>query len=263
MVKGIVFFDYDGTLTEENRQIYTPTSKTVEAIKEIRQNGYYACLATGRSKCYVPESDIEFDGYITTNGSYVNFNNVEIWNDTFLPEQVERFSAYLQEKGINYVIENQQACYGYNMHEATLANMVSTFRLPKENFHPIPKENIPCVNKIVLTYDSVDKLKMVQKEFENEFDIIPHRTCLSCDVSRKGISKAVGIVKLLEYLKIPRENTYAFGDGPNDMDMLKTVGTGIAMKDHAAVLDSVATYVTDSVENDGIYQGLKHFNLID
>ena len=30
--KGIVFFDYDGTLTDEHEKIFTPTEKTKKSI---------------------------------------------------------------------------------------------------------------------------------------------------------------------------------------------------------------------------------------
>ena len=48
---GAVFFDYDGTLADESAHISTPTPKTMEALKELRDNNYMIGLATGRPKC--------------------------------------------------------------------------------------------------------------------------------------------------------------------------------------------------------------------
>ena len=59
------------------------------------------------------------------------------------------------------------------------------------------------------------------------------------------------------------ENTYAFGDDNNDEEMLKTVGHGVAMTPHAKVLESVAEFITKSVEEEGVSYGLKHYGLID
>ena len=42
-------------------------------------------------------------------------------------------------------------------------------------------------------------------------------------------SKATGIRKTIDYLGFSIQDTYAFGDGLNDMEMLKEVGTGVAM----------------------------------
>ncbi len=263
MIKGAVFFDYDGTLTEEERKIYRPTAKTVAAAKELQQKGYLVGLATGRSLCYVPDVNIDFDCYITTNGAYASCRGTEIWNDTFTVAQVKRFISFLCEHGINYILENQEACYCRDREEKTLVDMIDTFQLPEECFLPIDDVEQLQINKIVLTYDSLEKLSLIQKEFGEEYEITPHRTCYSCDVARKGITKAVGISKVLEYLNLPRQDTYAFGDGDNDVQMFRLVGTAIAMKDHAASLDSVAAYVTGNVEDEGIYQGLKHFGLVE
>lgn len=262
MFQGAVFFDYDGTLTEEDRQIYRPTSKTVAATKELQENGYLVGLATGRSLCYVPETGIDFDCYVTTNGAYASCRGTEIWNDSFTLPQIESFIDFLRQNGVNYILENQDACYCRDREEKTLVDMIETFRLPPECFRPITDMAGLQINKLVLTYDSIEKLKLIQSRFQAEYEITPHRTCYSCDVARKGITKAVGISKVLEKLEIPRENTYAFGDGENDIDMFRLVGTAIAMKDHAEVLDSVAAHVTGNVEDEGIYYGLKHFGLI-
>lgn len=73
--------------------------------------------------------------------------------------------------------------------------------------------------------------KDVQEEYERAFPNLSfvrwHR--VSCDVLPKGMSKAVGIEILLEYLGETRQNAVAFGDGLNDVEMLKFVGTGVAM----------------------------------
>ena len=70
------------------------------------------------------------------------------------------------------------------------------------------------------------------------------------------------IAKLAEELNVDMENTYAFGDGTNDYDMMKTVAHGVALKDHAEILDEVVELVTDSVENNGVAEGLKTLKLI-
>ena len=68
--RGIVFFDYDGTLADKKEGIYLPTKTTIEAIKRLRENKYLTVLATGRALCYVPDMGIDFGGYVTSNGAY-------------------------------------------------------------------------------------------------------------------------------------------------------------------------------------------------
>lgn len=54
----------------------------------------------------------------------------------------------------------------------------------------------------------------------------------------------------------------AFGDGENDLDMLKYVGIGVAMQNAPDSLKEVSDYVTSTSEMDGISHALEHFGLI-
>ena len=81
-------------------------------------------------------------------------------------------------------------------------------------------------------------------------------------MGKHGINKAEGVKAIIDRFGIPIENTYAFGDGENDVEMLGAVGTGIAMEIHSPALDGVAKFVTDSVKNEGIYNALKKLELI-
>ena len=54
----------------------------------------------------------------------------------------------------------------------------------------------------------------------------------------------------------------AFGDGENDMEMLKFVQTGIAMGNGDKEVKEIADYVTDDIDDGGIYSALKHFGII-
>ena len=74
--------------------------------------------------------------------------------------------------------------------------------------------------------------------------------------------KAVGIEKLVERINRNIDDTIAFGDGRNDIEMLETVKIGVAMGNAVDEAKAVANYETDRIENDGIVKALKHFELI-
>ena len=67
---------------------------------------------------------------------------------------------------------------------------------------------------------------------------------------------------LIEYLGIPHSNTYAFGDGPNDLEMLQYVQYGTAMGNSEESVLKTAKYKTEGIWEDGIYLGLKRYGLI-
>ena len=71
-----------------------------------------------------------------------------------------------------------------------------------------------------------------------------------------------GIQEYLDRLGISVRETMAFGDGHNDIEMLRFAGIGVAMGNASDEVKGAADYVTDSVDEDGIALALQHFGLI-
>ena len=78
----------------------------------------------------------------------------------------------------------------------------------------------------------------------------------------KNTSKATGIKWLCDYLGADISDTYAFGDSINDLDMLKSVGHGIAMGNGTEIAKSAAEYITTDIHDNGILNGCKYYGLI-
>jgi Cof subfamily protein (haloacid dehalogenase superfamily) len=85
---------------------------------------------------------------------------------------------------------------------------------------------------------------------------------LFADIIARGNSKSHGIDQMLAYYGIDLKDTMAFGDGGNDIPMLKHVGMGIAMGNAAPHIQAAADYITTSVDEEGIMQALKHFHIL-
>ena len=68
----------------------------------------------------------------------------------------------------------------------------------------------------------------------------------------KGIDKAQSLNRLLERLNLSPDDMIAFGDGYNDLSMLKLAGIGVAMANAAPEVRAEADYVTLSNEEDGV-----------
>ncbi len=77
----------------------------------------------------------------------------------------------------------------------------------------------------------------------------------------KQAGKSQAIRWCLDYFNIQREDTYAFGDGYNDHDMLLAVGHGIAMGNATEQLKSIAEFVTKSVDEDGIAYAIENYHI--
>ena len=72
-------------------------------------------------------------------------------------------------------------------------------------------------------------------------------------------TKASGILKILDHYGIEVKDSYAFGDGKNDIEMLNTVGRGIAMGNASEEIKQHADKVTLSVSEDGVAKGIEKF----
>ena len=82
------------------------------------------------------------------------------------------------------------------------------------------------------------------------------------DLIPNGVGKDTGIREVCERFGISREETMGFGDGQNDLVMLKYVGTAVAMDNAADNVKAAADYVTLTTEEGGITKALQHFGLL-
>ena len=66
----------------------------------------------------------------------------------------------------------------------------------------------------------------------------------------------------MKYFGLKQDETMAFGDADNDLDMIAYVKTGIVMGNGSDNMKKIADYITDSVDNNGIYNAVRHYGLI-
>ena len=67
---------------------------------------------------------------------------------------------------------------------------------------------------------------------------------------------------MADYLGLNIDETMAFGDGGNDISIIKKAGIGVAMGNAGDNLKEVADYITTSVDEDGVKNALAHFGVI-
>lgn len=264
MYKGAIFFDYDGTLTDETCHIYSPTDKTNLALEKLRAAGYATFLTTGRMKAMTTLVSGKFTGLVTSNGAYAEVEGKTISNVSIPVDVISKAVEYMNRENIYYALENQICGYSNGIKNEKFLNMLDHFKLARSLFKPhTPGMDTGSVNQLIVSYDSEAVIEKMIEEFKDTLSIKKHRYFLSADINDINTSKADGVKAVLDHLHIPKENSYAFGDGDNDFTMLSAVGHGIAMGDHAKSLESVCEYVTKTVKQDGIFYALsEHYKLI-
>lgn len=266
MIKGLVLYDYDGTLVDERDAIYVPTNQTKRTIAKLQDEGYLCVLATGRALSYIPNGakDLHLDGYVTCNGAYVTVHGKEIHKEVFDEAELRDLITYMEEHHINYILEGNEFCYVKDMSDASYLHFVDNFKLPTNNF--VLFQNLEQVKgeicKITLVFQDRKALNEAQDQLRPLYQLSLHRNCDTFDIGKKTIHKGVGAEVIMKRFHLPYEVTYAFGDGDNDVELLASVKHGIAMRKHDPKLDAVAYMVTGSVKEEGIYEALKKLEVI-
>ena len=88
-------------------------------------------------------------------------------------------------------------------------------------------------------------------------------TALFGDIGVKDITKANAIQHLLAYLGADVKDTIAFGDAKVDIPMLEYCAYGVAMGSGGEEIKAMADLVTDSVDEDGLYNAFVKLGLIE
>lgn len=260
----LFFFDIDGTLIECSKGIYSIPQKVREAMDSLKRQGHAVFLATGRCKCFIVDGvmDYPFSGYVTCNGAYVEYENKEIYKSIVSKEAIIKTHEFCLERNLAYYFEGNDYIYVLNKdnpkHIEFKNNWGMKDKVIIDSFDVNEIETY--IGMIVLNSDQdIEPMKNVLSPY---FHIQQHQSGLSFDLTLKGESKAKGIEKLINGLGKTMKDTIAFGDGRNDIEMLRCVNLGIAMGNAAIETKNVADFITDNVENDGIVKALKHFSFL-
>ena len=255
-----IFFDIDGTLVSfKSHQVPLGVK---EALAQLQANGIKIFIATGRMQSMLTViDDIPFDGYVTYNGAYcVDGQKKRIYSNPIPQDDLTAFVDYLQVHSfpVSFMKEEEMTINYVNDKVRSLAQHVGV---------EVPRIEDPRI----AIQDPVYQLCIyVDEEKEREILRTVFTHCASnrwspvfADVNVAINNKQTGIDRVLEHYGIDLQETMAFGDGGNDILMLKHVAVGVAMGNASDEVKASADYVTDTVDDQGIVNALTHFGLID
>ena len=263
-----IALDLDGTLTNHEKVV---TPKTREALLKAAANGAVIILASGRPTYGIePVAEcLELNqrgGYILSynGGNIVNAKTGEKLFSQFLPDEViPELYAYAKEYG--------HALLGYAGNEIITEMPDDQYvkeesRINKMNIRKVDNlfESLePHPTKLLMTGDPTLMLKAEEELVEklgDRMDIF-RSAPFFLELVPKGIDKAKSLTRLLTKINLTPADLIAFGDGYNDLSMLKLAGMGVAMENAAPEVRAEADYVTLSNEEDGVAAALTHFNM--
>ena len=263
-----IALDLDGTLTNHDKVV---TPRTRQALLLAESKGAVIILASGRPTYgIVPVAEcLELEkrgGYILSynGGNIVNAKTGEKLFSQFLPDAVIPILY-------KYAKEKNHALLGYASNEIITEMPDDQYvkeesRINKMNIRKV--DNLldalePHPTKLLMTGDPTDMIKAEEELVEilgEKMDIF-RSAPFFLELVPKGIDKAQSLLRLLSKINLTPADLMAFGDGYNDLSMLKLAGVGVAMANAAPEVRADADYVTLSNEEDGVAEALLHFGM--
>ena len=244
----------------ETHQI--PTS-TILALTQAKANGHKVFIATGRPPIIITNlGAIEhlIDGYVTTNGALC-----------FIGEQTVACHAIPQEDAKLVVDDSIKKNYGLIMvGEKDVAVLDPNGDVDRIFRQHLAVQNLELAKPVekVLEQRVLQMTPFFPEEYEKEL-MARLPSCTSgrwhpefTDITAKQADKGQGLLAIAKQAGLDPKFTMAFGDGGNDLSMIRTAGIGVAMGNALDSLKQEADYVTTSVDDNGIRHALQHFNLI-
>ena len=255
----IIFFDIDDTLRNSKTGFVPSNIPTV--FQQLREKGILTGIATGRGLFgVVPEiKALKPDFFVTLNGAYIvdKKGNV-IYSNKIARDKVEEYIAWTKEVGIDYGLVGS--------HAAKLSRRTEMISQAIDPIYPdlevdpdfYQKEDIYQMwtfedqgDDLTLPESLASTLRMVRWH-EHSSDVVP--------ISG---SKAAGVAKVVDQLGLKPENVMVFGDGLNDLELFDYAGISVAMGISHDKIKEKADYVTKTLEEDGIFDALEGFGMVE
>lgn len=254
-----IALDLDGTLTNNAKEI-TPLTKN--ALLNAQRCGAHIILASGRPTYGIAPlaGELQLD---KNNGYVLSYNggNIVDWKTK------EKIYAKCLPTNIipvlyDYAKRHSYAILGYVGKEIITETPFDKYIAEESRINKMKIRGVdhllnelePAPTKLLMTGDPTKTAK-AEEELQN---IVGDRmevyrsAPFFIELVPKGIDKAQSLIRLLTHLNLTPKDMIAFGDGYNDLSMLKLAGMGIAMANAIPEVRAEANYVTASNEEDGV-----------
>ncbi|MBR3432093.1 MAG: Cof-type HAD-IIB family hydrolase [Bacteroidaceae bacterium] len=261
MEQYALFFDIDGTLV--SFRTHRIPDSTIQALTQAKRAGHRIFIATGRPPLIITNlGAIEhlIDGYVTINGALC-----------FVGDKVLKCNEIANETARFVVSDAQEKNYGLIMvGEKDVAVLDPQGQVDRIFRQEICVENLDQARPVeeVLQQRIFQLTPFFDEDYEKQ--IMARLTDCTVgrwhpaftDITAKGGDKGEGLLAMMRHFGLDSRFSIAFGDGGNDSSMIRTAGVGVAMGNAMDSLKQEADYVTTSVDDDGIWNALRHFGLI-
>lgn len=269
----IIALDLDGTLTRSDKTI---SPHTRDVLIQAQQRGAKVVLASGRplNGMSFLADELKMDLYGGTilafnGGEIVDWSTKEVLNRVVLSDEaLPLLYDFAREKGFAIMTycgeqiftesENNKYIMQSAFRNRMEVRIVDSFLQSARDWGHLPK----C-----LVVGDPERLEV----FENQLHAFADgKSCFAdidffrsepyyLEVVPRGIDKGKCMQQVLDHYGMDRTELIACGDAFNDMGMIRFAGLGVAMGNAQECVKSVADYITDSNENDGVAKVVEKF----
>ena len=267
----LIAFDLDGTLFNDKKEV---TPENFAALERAANMGIEIVPSTGRFWNAIPDSikAMKFVNYaVTLNGAAIF--------DVKAGKIIAEFSIpALRAETLCRVFDDLEVIYdfvaegrGYmrrDLYERLADVMIGEWQVKVVRDMRSPVDD---VYETLRGKNGVQKMQLYTKDAalrENLLKSLPHvfpkllftsSVPNNIEINDPRANKGDGLKFLAEYLSIPAESVLAFGDGLNDMSMIKYAGVGAAMSNGIPELKAIADYIAPDNNANGVAEGIKKF----
>ena len=266
-MRKLLFFDVDGTLADRVGKKNVVPQSAKDAIKKLQENGHLCFVNTGRSLSEIDVylKELNMDGFVCGCGTHILYKNEVLFSQTVPFEIGNELVSDLEKYNIEWLLEGKKTLYYRNKPYTT---HIGDFKDEQKHLYPSAYKELEPSKASDLVFDKFcigihknSDFKSFEAKYSKIFTIIDRGNNFY-EIVPANCSKATGMEFLMKHFNVDKKDTIAIGDSTNDLTMLEFAGTSIAMKHSSPIVLEKADYVTDDVFDDGIYNAMKHFELI-
>lgn len=248
------FFDIDGTIAEDGVLV----DGILESFQQLQANGHRVFICTGRAFHYVDSIFHGYvNGYITSNGRCGYINNQRVFHQPLKQEDRKKYAQMAREHKALVIFQGAYKRFIQVADQSLYQSLKESLFLPEVDI-------LQCqdVYNFNTYYQQDDVLCTLRKLWKDEIILNDHHNHQSADASICSFDKGKGVQFMIAHLHERYEDTYAFGDGENDLAMFASCAHRIAMRNGVEALKEKATYISDHYQKQGVIKALYHYQLL-
>lgn len=258
MIK-LIASDIDGTLVTDGSHEINP--ELYDVILKLREKGIQFAAASGRQwasieSIFEPIKEKIF--YLSDNGAYVGCHGRNLFLNPIERQTVmDMIQDVRKMEELEIMVSGPDVVYLETEDREFIDWLVNGYQFRIEQVKDLTKVDSEFIKISVYRKTNVEAYTRVLRETYKDRLKITISGDMWMDCMRPGISKGQAVKLLQDSLDIKPEETMAFGDQLNDIEMLNQAYYSFAVGNARVEIKAAARFQTDTNANDGVLKTLK------